>query len=219
MNIKEVMVKGILFKPDMIKAIVEGRKTVTRRVITFKPPVNGFGREWSCPFKTEYLDNWIFTAGFGLATQQIRVKPRYQVGEVVYIKEAHRYIQNDGDPYDFGIQYKSDSQVKWWRDNGNLMDYPIDEKWRSPLFLKELFARYFLKIVGVRAERVQEISEEDARAEGVIPYIEDAGDGHLWSPGGAKAYRLEFKDLWDSINKDYPFESNPYVFRYGFNRI
>jgi len=208
-------VKGILFKPDMVRAIIEGRKTVTRRVesgLTVLRPSYG----WDCKGLAANGEFWFFNKSI---TCNHIAKPRYQVGEVVYIKEAHRYIQNDGDPYDFGIQYKSDSQVKWWRDNGNLMDYPIDEKWRSPLFLKELFARYFLKIVGVRAERVQEISEEDARAEGVIPYIEDAGDGHLWSPGGAKAYRLEFKDLWDSINKDYPFESNPYVFRYGFNRI
>jgi len=139
--------KGILFKPDMIKAIAEGRKTVTRRVI--KPTVdyqNCVRWKIDLPIAT---GAFIFTAKDGTTAN---ISPRYRVGEVVYIKEAHRYLQNDGDPYDFGVQYKSDSQVKWWRDNGNIMEYPMDEKWRSPLFLKELFARYFIKIAGVRVE-------------------------------------------------------------------
>ena len=183
--------KGILFKPDMIKAIVEGRKTVTRRVMQNQPVemdkvyYKAFRKDYGC-----------------------RV-PRYQIGEVVYIKEAHRYIQNDGDPYDFGIQYKLDSQVKWWRDNGNLMDYPIDEKWRSPLFLKELFARHFIKITDVRAERLREISEEDAIASGISP--EETPDE---APPA-----MRYASLWDSINPKYPWELNPFVFTYKFVKV
>jgi len=184
--------KGILFKPDMIMAIVEGRKTVTRRVIKPQPIITG-----------QFADYKNITT----LIENLGEYARYQVGEVVYIKEAHRYIQNDGDPYGFGIQYKSDSQVKWWTDNGNLMDYPIDEKWRSPLFLKELFARYFIKIADVRAEMVQEITEEDAKEEGVTRPPNYSLTPH---------YIEWYKWLWDKINKDYPFESNPYVFRYNF---
>ena len=139
----------------------------------------------------------------------------YQVDEVVYIKEAHRYIQNDGDPYDFGIQYKLDSQVKWWRDNGNLMEYPIDEKWRSPLFLKEIFARHFIKITGVRVERLQEITLEDCIAEGIHSYT-FAKSCLSFNPPDA---RWKFIELWNSINPKYPWDSNPWVFPYDFEEV
>jgi len=204
--------KGILFKPDMIKAIAEGRKTVTRRRIDIDPlgwELSGFNEGGLLDFGVVHFWRKDYNS------QGLTLKPKYKVGEVVYIKEAHRYIQNDGDPYDFGIQYKLDSQVKWWRDNGNLMDYPINEKWRSPLFLKEIFARYFLKIVGVKAGRVQEIAWYDIPKEGI--------QDDTWSIGRNRFVKKtperlisDFKHLWDSINKDYPFESNPWDFRYEF---
>jgi len=188
--------KGILFKPDMIMAIADGRKTVTRRVVNPQPIIT-----------RQFVDYKNITT----LIENLGEYARYKVGEVVYIKEAHRFIQNDGNPYDFGIQYKLDSQVKWWRDNGNLMNYPIDEKWRSPLFLKEIFARYFIKIAGVRAEQVQKITYDDCLSEGVLPM-------HYLDNGSAEKWQLKssFANLWDSINKDYPFGSNPYVFRYKF---
>ena len=191
--------KGILFRPELIKAIVDGRKIETRRVIKPQPIIT-----------RQFADYKNITT----LIENLGEYARYSVGEVVYIKEAHRYIQNDGNPYDFGIQYL-DSQVKWWRDNGNLMDYPIDEKWRSPLFLKEIFARYFIKIAGVRAEWMQEVTWYDIPKEGI--------QDDTWSIGKNRFIKKtpkrlisDFKHLWDSINKDCPFESNPYVFRYEF---
>jgi len=192
--------KGILFKPDMIMAIANGRKTVTRRVIKPQPIMTGKFADYKNI--TTLLENlWEYA--------------RYKVGEVVYVKEAYRFIQNDGNPYDFGIQYKLDSQVKWWRDNGNIMEYPINEKWRSPLFLKEIFARYFIKIAGVKAELVQEIAWYDIPKEGI--------QDDTWSIGKNRFVKKtperlisDFEHIWDSINKDYPFGNNPYVFRYEF---
>ena len=219
--------KGILFKPDMIRAIVDGRKTVTRRLAGLKEinqePDKWMWNSWQeSQMWCRHFDSfWFDYINLNHQPRRLEIKPRYQVGEVVYIKEAHRYIQNNGDPYDFGVQYKSDSQVKWWRDNGNIMEYPIDEKWRSPLFLKEIFARYFIKIVDVRGERVQDISEEDAKAEGITLI---KGTHQPYNPETLEftdiarpiTYKYLFSGLWDNINKDYSFESNPYIFRYKF---
>ena len=85
------------------------------------------------------------------------------------------------------------------------MDYPIDEKMRSPMFLPERFARYFIRITDVRAERVQEISLDDIEREGFPPdYAPSKSD---W-----------YGRLWDSINPKYPWSSNCWVFAYTFRQ-
>ncbi len=162
--------KGILFKPDMIKAIIEGRKTQTRRVI--KPQ----------PFLGDKFQNYEPLVG----------KPRYQVGEVVYIKEA-------------GVW---DERVRLFAYKANMPD--LTAKWQSPRFMPAWAARYFIQITDVRAERLQEITEEDAIAEGcpsalvtlaTVPMVE-------W-----------YKHLWDSINPKYPWSSNPWVWVISFKKV
>ena len=149
---------GILFKPDMIQAIVDGRKTVTRRVAGLKE-INQEPDKWEWNSWQEsqmwcrHFDSfWFDHISLTHQPRRLEVKPRYQVGETVYIKEAFRYIQGGGQIHDFGVWYKLDGEIKWWKDNGNEMNYPINEKNRSPLFLPEKFARYHIKIVSVRAE-------------------------------------------------------------------
>ena len=208
--------KGILFKPEMIKAVIEGRKTQTRRVI----------RQLSPEYEWEMIDTGepirMFKDGVGGC---IFLKPRYQVGETVYIKEAH---------YRYGEWRKNGltktGRQKWLfhpmpemleisRIKGveslRYFDNPPDEVkpnsyrkegWykRSLLFMPEWTARYFITITDVRAERLQEITLEGIRAEGI---------GQEWLDA-----RGLFKELWNSINKDYPWESNPWCFVYTFER-
>ena len=186
--------KGILFKPDMRKAIVEGRKTVTRRVMQNQPVL--MDKVYERDFRKD--------AGGR--------KSRYQVGEVVYIKEPWHYLnieENKATPYDFGIEF-ADGEILWWTDNGNEMNYPLDEKKRSPMFLKAKFARYFIQIIGVRPERLQEITPEDCIAEGIIPSTE-------------RYLRLsnieQYMKLWDSINPKHPWDTNPYLWVYTFKKV
>ena len=172
--------KGILFKPDMIKAIVEGRKTVTRR---------------------------------------LGDKPRYKVGEIVYIKEVWRIINAfASSPSDFGIEYLTVThEVRWWRDNGNIMSYPIDEKLRSPLFMPSIYARYFIQVIDARQENLQDITEPDVDAEG-LTFERVMGtwkyNGHYYD-----LKELAYAELWDSINKKFPYASTPGVWRYEIAQI
>ncbi|MCJ7828310.1 MAG: hypothetical protein MUP81_01030, partial [Dehalococcoidia bacterium] len=158
---------GILFKPWKIKAIAESdREWQTRRVIKqaiheFKS-LEGIHIEIAgavLPARDKGFVAWWPGNSKGLAEftkqqYQTGFLPRYQVGEVVYVKEAwcESYY---GKP----ICYKLD---------GNESPGPKGF-WRSPMFLKAINARYFIKITGVRAERVQDITEEDAKAEGIDP--------------------------------------------------
>ena len=199
-----VLMKGILFKPDMIQAIVEGRKTQTRRVIKFKSLPHIKDSDWHAPLRI--AGAYIFTARFGLAMKQQRVKYRYQAGEGVYIKEA------------------------WWRDqSGGCWGYKLDDIEWPPLncggkaisspFMPAWAARYFIEFTGVRSERLQEISLADIYAEG-CPLEEatifvDPVRGYE-----IKAQATEwFATLWDSINLKYPWESNPYVWVYKFELV
>ena len=220
--------KGILFKPDMIQAIRDKRKTVTRRTGGLKE-INQDTDRWVAAhpvprnrlLHTPYKGLWEFKDGsncFRLA------KPRYQVGETVYIKEVH---------YRFGHWAKNGftktGRQKWvfkrsyepgnfrYIENPPSYVHPNNHReivgWfkRSPLFMPAWAARYFIKITDVRAERLQEISWGDCLAEGIV----QKGDLFLAKcsytvPQGA------FIELWDSINKDYQWGSNPWVWRYEF---
>ncbi len=173
--------KGILFKPDMIRAIVEGKKTQTRRVIKPQPTHFHYAPDGQYPCKID--------------GEQIYA--RYQVGETVYIKEAHWYPPEHNQ-------------------NPNLVAYRLivaencgeeaagKSIWRSPLFMPEWAARYFIKIVSVTPQRLQEVTEEDIKAEGF--------EQGLTKPG----YYYAFGQLWNSINPKFKWNSNPWCFVYTF---
>ena len=220
--------KGILFKPGLIPAIVEGRKTQTRRAIKPQPDLGlpEFDRyshiavDWYHPTKIdrmgkEYPGEQVFGAFTDDGEWGWRCP--YLVGETVYIKEAHyRYgywnetgkytkagrLEHQFIPTMDEVRYEENRPERVnapsWQSNG----------WyrRSPLYLPESAARHFLKILAVRAERLQEITPGDVLKEG-IPF---AGEGSeidaLW----------DFMELWNSTNPKYPFDSNPWVWVYGF---
>ena len=196
--------KGILFKPWKIKAIAEDDgEWQTRRVIKPQP----------CDDKTFiYADGYCsLQAKNGYAPY---AKSRYQVGEVVYIKEAFMIEQSEGfdeptdrpfkNDYEWGLlipHYKlTDPDPELYDDEDRQV------KWRSPLFMPEWAARYFLKITDIRAERLQEITNEDITAEGL-------GEGYT-----KFGWTYAFGQLWNSINPKYPWAMNPWVFVYSFKK-
>lgn len=201
--------KGILFKPDMIKAIVEGRKMVTRRLIKPQPALTRV-------LIQNAAGNWRYMDKEGIDPDSPTWKPRYQVGEVVYIKEAYAHY---GDALNKGvwtaqIKYKLDCEKrhipfahtvppreKWWN-TGKPLDY-----FQSPLFMPAWAARYFIKIKDVRAERLQEITPEDCIKEGAT--MSDYPPFAL----------MDFSLLWDKINQECPWESDPWVWRFNFKRV
>lgn len=189
--------KGILFKPDMIKAIVDGRKTQTRRLSGLKE----INRE---PDRWELLgapsDVLLYFRFVHINGKVMDIRPRYQVGEVVYLKEGiHR----------FSIEYASYSL-----DSTPVMCLLTASRflWRwqrdtlSPMFLPQEAARHHIQITGVGLGRLREITEADVIAEG----IEDIGAGDL---------RGMYAVLWDSINPKFPWDSNPWCWRYEFKKV
>ena len=197
--------KGILFKDWKIKAIAEDdREWQTRRVI----------KQLDSEFEWEVIDVGepiiMFKDGIGGC---IFLSPRYQVSEVVYVKEAYQVRGGDYSKqtawivYPDGIEltrkipmyYSWDKAMKpcYTKLNGSMPTV-------SPLFMPEWAARYFIKITDIRAERLQEITLTDIRAEGI---------GQEWLDA-----RGLFRGIWNSINAKYPWESNPWVFPYSFKK-
>ena len=194
--------QGILMKRQMIAATVEGRKTNTRRAEASLREINNEPDKWVCnmlPIGTLACKKWIGTH----YVHYPNIKPRYRVGETVYIKEAYS---------SYGIP---PNEVAYYKDEPKLDISRI--AWHNPLFMPEWAARHFIFIEAVRAERLQEISEEDAIAEGMKPQPFDTCD--LCPKGLCSVHQPvlgQFRNLWDSINPKYPWENNDWVWRYQF---
>lgn len=220
--------KGINFKPELIKAIAANRKTQTRRVIKFPPFDNIKDTDWCAPWFNANLNKWVFTARFGMAARGAWIKPRYKVGEVVYTKEAYTYVTlAEKDPWkdraikDGSFRRKPDgSPVSVWY---KLDGYEIGSDWLNPRGMPAWAARYFIKITDVRPERLQSITRDDAIAEGVIP-LGGIMDAEPWCASlkdqePMKYPQAAFGRLWNSINKPpYDWNSNTWVWRYVFEK-
>jgi len=114
--------------------------------------------------------------------------------------------------------YNMDNWPVSWSQDGP----PSDGRWRSPIYMPRWASRLTLRLTDVRVERVQEISEDDARAEGVsLSWVTKPRDGTL-PPGSFRGgtWRCGLQKTWDSINgKKHPWDSNPWVWVLCFETI
>lgn len=195
--------KPILFSTEMVRAIIEGRKTMTRRVIKFpdgmtgRLPDNGFydGTPylfWPCGIK----------------------RPKYKVGDILWVRETwQRVIIEEDEPEDIlGYVYRASPET--YEDYGLMIDG--EEKplpWKPSIFMPKEAARLFLKVTSVQVEHLQEILCGDMKREGCIPATVTGGQYQQWQ-------RDYWIPLWDSINKKrgYGWNTNPWVWVYEFER-
>jgi len=199
-----------MFKPDMIKAIIEGRKTQTRRLSGYErlnrePDKWTYHSEQSFPNLGRFIFQYDNQKPYHRELATVMVKSHYQVREVVYIKEACcvECFKRDG---------IEDACYKYDEDTLELNEIDCEEvNWRSPLFMPAWAACHFIRITDVRAERLWKITEEDAKAEGVTRPPNYSLTHH---------YREWFKYLWNTIHKKKDrWEDNPWVWLYSFERL
>lgn len=196
---------GIPFRPEMVRAILEGRKTQTRRIAKFPSWVtqvervgdwfhgNGNHPSGECEHsKCSHIGGLCGDGGPSLFTLTC---PYGTVGDHLWVKEG--VVTHASIPQIVGYVNDGCKATERW------------EKQRRAMFMPKWAARIWLEITDVRVQRLQEISEEDAIAEGV------AFTKYL----NANA-RFHFKELWNSINgKTHPWESNPWLWCITFKRI
>ena len=138
------------------------------------------------------------------------IMPRYYPGETVYVQETFAHC-----PVDFndtkGIIYKADKKYN---------DYVCTFEWRSPVTMPEWASRQKQRVVSVRCERLQEITEEDAKCEGaecVIWHGNTAMRHQKQMP--IATYRAGCANLWDKRYPKHPWDSNPWCFVYSMENI
>ena len=226
------MERPILFSAPMVRAILDGRKTVTRRVVTVGDTIEE--RDDGTPWP--YFTTWTH----GDDGSPWASCPYGAPGDRLWVRETWRYHgwTEDGAPW---IKYAADDSTRlveripdeWsdrladiWADLSDDANMAIDgraadRKWRPSIFLPRWASRITLEVVGVRVERLQEITENDARAEGVNP-----SDAHIVIKDGDRQHDMErthrgaFACLWDGINGDRaPWASNPWVWRVEFRVV
>ena len=197
------MVKPILFNTEMVRAILDGRKSCTRRKI----PTD----------IVDYCD--VETDGSLLSYENHYgdfIKPenlcRYQPGDILYVRETwHKGLER----YIYRADY-SDAE-KFYRDGKE-----INMKWHPSLHMPKEAARLFLRVTNVRVERLQDITEDGAKAEGSID-----NRGFIHSPDNEydriHTAKENFIEIWNrTIKKSdldfYGWDANPYVWVIEFER-
>lgn len=178
--------RSILFKEELFKAVIEGRKTQTRRIM--KSPSGYFNVSWKPDKPKEKWANQCDDEGSEFALGQY-LQPRYPTGSIVYMKE----------PYLIGCN----EEVVYMFDKAPAVKQSMS--WNNKLFMPEKYARYFIKITDVRIELVQDISEDDAIAEGVA-----------FTKYANATARYHFKELWESINGNESWNDSVWVWVYEF---
>ncbi len=215
----------IIFSGPMVLAILDGRKTQTRRVVKPQPPrgcffvMNGAGDKALCMQAGGSLKPW-FVPPRATSADTFLSCPYGVPGDHLWVREtwgASPVISWGEDSY-LSVRYRAGGNEKKSPKSWKLS--PHSGQWRPSIHMPRWASRLTLEVVSVRVERVQEISEEDARAEGAETYRGISPEQSLPGPGfndarlGDEPHRLPFAVLWDSINGKRPgcsWDANPWV--------
>ena len=214
---------GILFKPEMVRAILEGRKTQTRRGI--KSDANNI--YWN-PIMLRGKYGWTDEHGYP-------VRCDWKVGDYLYVKETwwqyghwEHVVPHEG-TFEGDTEWKRGAgEIKFFTDHPTAPDITyaghIKSLWRkmSSLFLRKDDARIWLKVTNVRVERLLDISHADAIYEGVASMMHY--DDRVFYDYMSKGHDMDidaiesYFSLWDSINGVGSHQLNPWVWVIEFER-
>lgn len=213
--------RPILFSGPMVKAILEDRKTKTRRIVPVQPIGDDNWKLSRLIDSTGKADrkcigklHWVILDQ--KETTIIKKDDRYfkckhgAVGDILWVRENWAYIDDDGSI----VQYEADGE-------------PLkkDTRWHPSIHMFRWMSRITLKIKNITIERLQDISYEDCVKEGVAQaFYSIAEHPHPWNDEkcfivGEGYLKRWFRMLWSTINGPDSWNSNPYVFVIEFERI
>lgn len=216
-------IKPILFNTEMVRAILDGRKTCTRRILKGAIPFDEKAKywnvlkkgEWSGPICVEYF---------------IKQGSPYQPGDILYVRETwHKYTKRVGK----GEGCHLEEHYGYKASIANSED--VEEPWKPSIHMPKKAARIWLKVTNVSVERLQEITEAQTEEEGFLftpPCLHRTGENYcdIDGPCGSKikycdmsAGELFGKVLWNSTIKKsdidiYGWDANPWVWVIEFER-
>lgn len=182
----------ILFSAPMVQAILEGRKTMTRRIIK---QAKGWDENWQVRRALETPASYTMRKGTQYSLPYFKC-PYGTIGHVIWVRETWtNYLglvggESQGQP--IGYAYRADNKVLK-EPNG----YPYTPKWKPSIFMPRAASRILLKITGIKVERVQDISEEDIISEGIRYPV---NNGHPLFKLGEENSALHFMPDGFSLN-------------------
>ena len=232
--------KPILFNTEMVRAILDGRKTVTRRVVRF--PDGMTGRLSSSGMR----DHLFYPCGIK--------RPPYHPGDILYVRETWNYGYCDTTDFEYRYNETFFEELPPGEKDTYLMPryfYRTEDlggivgmKWRPSIHMPKEAARLFLRVTEVRAERLQEITEDGAIAEGVpddgpmnpvyCPHCKGERLVEIHDPATLGHVTIDcpyckdaverYKNLWNSTVKKsdrprYGWAANPWVWVIEFDQI
>jgi hypothetical protein len=225
--------RPIIFTAESVRAILDGRKTQTRRVIKPQPIreepwlvlrskkfflVDGKAcsefKTNSASFFTEIYKG--FKCPYGVVGDRLWVRETYW--DKGYWKTDENFKRHwvrwlPEETIDF--YYDADGEPTEIRGSYSPFGACIHLRKHPAIHMMKKYARLWLEITGIRVERVQDIGEEDAKAEGVAPMT------WINHPKCKPCYTVVFSALWDSLNakRGYGWESNPWVWCLNFRKV
>lgn len=194
----------MIFNAEMVRALLDGRKTQTRRPIKWKQTrfteigEREDGSKWPWSEDAEHACDFWHPCPFGA------------VGDRIWVREAFRVHSRATDVAT--LVYKASERNSWTEQTRRVPvavcnKLATPEKWTPSLHMPRWASRILLEITGVRVERLRSMSQDDARAEGVI------------AASGPMEAGLAFRELWDSIYGEESWKANPWVWVIEFKRV
>ncbi len=222
--------RPILFSAPMVRAILEGRKAVTRREVKKQAALDclaaGFepaflampGNADLCPYgqpgeRLWVRETWgVISHDFDEHGHMVDWKPDRPASAIREMRFGQGY-------YSGHVIYRADGDAAWAGDD----DGGGDDRfaWKPSIHMPRIASRILLEITDVRVERLHDISHDQAKAEGVRLYTDHAELGDWWHVEGIETYsadpRRSFELLWSSVGGDWT--ANPWVWVVEFKRV
>ena len=206
-------IKPILFNTEMVRAILDGRKTCTRRLVRFLP---GENPQW-----TGYIRDGLML--YNGRNETCIIKAPYQPGDILYVRETWCML-----PVNEAGHIRGHS-VYYYKADGDLRPEGWRGKWKPSIHMPKEAARIWLKVTDVRVERLHEITNEGALREGAQGIrcdhvaIGEHGCTDCMNTGWIEPPQVEFMQIWDSTIKKsdldrYGWDANPWVWVIEFER-
>lgn len=198
--------RGMIFNAEMVRAVLDGRKTQTRRIMTVQPDSPNFGL-LRITDSTKRADigkyHWAESNATGThARSPLFSCPFGAVGDHLWVRETFAPGLCTATTIAYCATHKPEDLDEGWYDR---------IKWTPSIHMPRWASRITLEITGVRVERLQGVSEADAKAEGIIPAAGGVGKG--WE------HRFNFRELWMGIYGADSWQANPWVWVIEFKRV
>jgi len=199
--------RPILFNGPMVRAILAGHKTQTRRVVKNPPAGDLCGTKWTLGYPASQHAVW---AGFGNPEDPHYVRcPFGKPGDRLWVRESWQFEIN-------ALCAAQDSNGPFvYAADGDRAGRRIDDRWRPSIHMPRWACRLVLEITAVRVERLQAITEADALAEGSMEWAGEQNTPIRDLDTGDE--RIAFAALWDSTGGTW--DSNPWLWVIEFKLL